>query len=338
MSSGASNSGCWAEKSVQIACVAGLLRSSAAFCPGGISSFFEVCRTDKAGNLLTDPTKIGSRGGGFVITRGATSRVTVRKRRRTRVEVRINSRPAPEAQTTRSALEQLINANSSPLDVLAEVHVGIPIAAGFGTSAAGTLASCLALVDAAELPVTFNDVGRVAHVAEVLHSTGLGTASALLYGGFVLVREPGAPGTGVIDRLRFPAGHSIVCAYLGPIQTRDALAKQSEHATYALAARSAFEAINKNPTLPVFLHESRKFGKEAGFETPRVIRVISAMMSGGAIGAAQNMIGEAAHGVVEDSKATELMSIVKRASPHAMVFTSRLDNRGVRLLKPNEKH
>jgi len=313
------------------------LPSSVAFCPAGISSLFEPCTTDKGGNRLTDPTKIGARGGGFAISRGVTSRVTIRKRRRTRVEVRINSKPAPNAHTTRSAIEQLVEDNGVAFDVVVENRVSIPIAAGFGTSAAGTLASCLALSDAGHLAVTFNEIGRAAHVAEVLNGTGLGTVSALLCGGFVLVKEPGAPGVGVVDRLRFPRGHSIVCAYLGPIQTRNALSAKWR-TRYDTLARSALRAINANPTLAVFLTESRKFGKQAGFETPRITRLISTMISSGAIGAAQNMIGEAVHAVVEDSKTAKVLKGVRLEFPAARVFVSSLEPQGTRLLPENAKH
>lgn len=287
------------------------------------------------GNALTDPTRIGARGGGFVISRGVTSQVTIRRRYPTRVKVRINSRSAPDAHTTRSAIEQLTKTAGVGLDVLVENRVEVPIAAGFGTSAAGTLAACLALTHAGDLPVTLNEVGRAAHVAEVLNGTGLGTVSALLYGGFVLVREPGAPGIGLIDRLRFPPDHSIVCAYLGPIQTKEALAAKGEDARLA---RGTLEAISKNPTLPVFLAESRNFGKRAGFETPRVTRLISTLMSAGAVGAAQNMIGEAVHAVAEDSKTAKILKLVRTAFPDAKVFASHIESQGVRFLNEKAKH
>ena len=198
---------------------------SEAFCPAGISSFFEICNLDASGNPLADPAKIGSRGGGFAIPRGATSRAVVRKSAEARIKIKINSGPAPEAHTTRSAIEQLLKMHGMTLDVGIDLKVASPIAAGFGTSAAGTLASCLAVSDAADIPVTLNELGRITHVAEVVNQTGLGTAAALLTGGFVLVTEPGAPGLGLVDRLFFPRNHSIICAHIGPILTRETLAK-----------------------------------------------------------------------------------------------------------------
>jgi pantoate kinase len=294
-----------------------------------------VCDTDGLGNRLSDPARIGARGGGFAIARGVTSRVTVRKRERVRIEIRINSKPAPNAHTTRSALEQLIQRAGIGVEVLVDIKVRVPIAAGFGTSAAGTLAACLSFVDASNLSLTFNDVGKITHVAEVLNGTGLGTASALLCSGFVLVREPGAPGIGLVDRLRFPHDHSIVCAYLGPIETRRALNQEDPSKT---AGRAAFDAIDRSPSLITFLDESRKFGHQAGFETPAVTRIISTMMSAGAIGAAQNMVGQAVHAVAEDSRVQKIVRAVRAAFPMGKVFASPIDRQGVRLLKENAKH
>jgi len=312
--------------------LAGALPSSVAFCPAGISSLFETCTSDRNGHLLRDPARIGARGGGFVISRGVTSRVKIRRRYRTRIEIRINTKRAPDALTTRSAIQRLLSDAAMKLDVVVDIQVRVPIAAGFGSSAAGTLASCLALSDAGNLPCTLNEIGRVAHVAEVINGTGLGTVPALLVGGFVLVTKPGAPGTGAVDRLRFPSKHSILCVHLAPIQTRDILATKARRTRRDGVARTALRAIAANPILPVFLRESRRFGKQAGFETPRITKLISKITSGGAIGATQNMIGEAVHGVVEDSKASRVLETVRSAFPNANAFISRLENEGVRLL------
>ena len=309
------------------------MRVSKAFSPAGISSFFEICNLDSSGGPLADPARIGARGGGFAIPQGATSRVTIRKNAETRIKIKINSKPAPEALTTRSAIEQLLKTQGITLDVGIDLRVASPIAAGFGTSAAGTLASCLAISDAADLAVTLTELGRITHVSEVLNRTGLGTAAALLTGGFVLTAEPGAPGIGFVDRLLFPKNHSIICAYIGPIPTRDALAKPDVAVRVNASAKRTMDAVRQNPTLSNFLAESRKFGQEAGFETTNVTRLISTMMSSGATGAAQNMIGEAVHGAANDREVRGIVSVVKKAFPTAKVFAAPIDNQGVRLLE-----
>ena len=308
------------------------MRVSEAFCPAGISSFFEVCNVDSSGTPLTNPARIGARGGGFAIPRGATSRAIVRKSAETTIKIKINSKPAPEAHTTRSAIEQLLKTQGITLDVAIDLKVACPIAAGFGTSAAGTLASCLAVSDAADIPVTLNELGRITHVADVVNHTGLGTAAALLTGGFVLVTEPGAPGIGLVDRLLFPEKHSIICAYIGPIPTSETLVKADVGMSVNASAKRTMDAVRQNSTLSTFLAESRKFGRETGFETTTVTRLISIMVSSGATGAAQNMIGEAVHGVASDRKVGRIMQSVKKAFPAAKVFAVPIDNRGVRLL------
>ncbi len=303
-----------------------------AICPAGISSFFEICDTDRNGNPITDPERIGARGGGFAIARGVRARVLIRKSSKSRIQIRINSKPAPEARTTIWALKKLLAKFQFTLDVRVDIKVSVPIAAGYGTSAAGTMASCVALVDAAGFPITFNEIGRITHIAEVVNRTGLGTASALLLGGFVLVTEPGAPGIGLIDRLRFPEDHLILCVYLGPIPTRNALSQADIATRVNPAAQRAMKSIRRRPDLATFLLKARAFSKEAEFQTPEITRVMDTMMSGGAVGVAQNMIGKAVHGVAEDSKGTRILRAVRKSFSSATTFATKLDHRGARLM------
>jgi pantoate kinase len=160
----------------------------------------------------------------------------------------------------------------------------------------------------------------------------------MLNGGFVLVTEPGAPTIGLVDTLFFPEHHSIICAYLGSMPTRETLPKLESASRLNEAARRTMEAIRRTPNLSTFLAEARKFGAEAGFETTRVSHVITTMLSAGAVGAAQNMIGEAVHSVAADSKVAKVIAAVGKEVPEADVFVTHLDDRGVRLVKRNPKH
>jgi pantoate kinase len=94
--------------------------------------------------------------------------------------------------------------------------------------------------------------------------------------------------------------------------------------------------IRKKPDLSTFLNASRRFGQQTGFQSPDVQLLVRTMISAGAVGAAQNMIGKAVHAVVEDRKADRLVRLVKRKFPSAIVFATRLDERGVRLIR-NQK-
>ncbi len=306
--------------------------ASEAVSPAGISSFFEICKTDADGNVISDPARIGARGGGFGIDREIHARVIARKARRKRVEIRINSDPSPEARTTRWALTHILESAQSSFEVQANITLTVPIGSGFGTSAAGTAAACLALSDALDLSITYNEVGRIAHVADVINGTGLGTAGALLVGGFVLATQPGAPGIGQIDRLIFPKDHSILCAYLGPIPTKQALSQVDVENRVNPSAQRAMAAIRERPNLQTFLDEACKFSREAGFQTPDVSRLIAFLISNGASGAAQNMLGNAVHAVAEKSKISKIAKVARKALPRASIFTANLEERGVRLV------
>lgn len=98
------------------------------------------------------------------------------------------------------------------------------------------------------------------------------------------------------------------------------------------AAREVIAAIRKKPELLTFMTEARRFSEAVGFQTPNVSRLIEAMISGGAIGATQNMLGEAVHGVVADEKTVRVMAKLRSAFPAATVFASPLDTSGVRLV------
>jgi pantoate kinase len=315
------------------------LPASEAVCPAGISSLFEVCNLDSNGNLLRDPALIGARGGGFAIKRGVKARVHVSASEKTRIEIKINSRLAPEAHTTRWALEHLLEKTRRSVNVEANITIRVPIGAGYGTSAAGTAAASLALADAAQLPVTYIELAKITHMAEVINRTGLGTAAAVFVGGFDLVTEPGASGIGVVDRLLFPRDHSIICAFLEPLPTKEVLSQTDITTRVNPFAQRAMQRIHQTPDLHTFLTEARKFGQEVGFESPEITSLINTMMSGGAVGAAQNMIGKAVHGVVEDRKAPRLLRLLKRKFPTAIIFVSQLDEAGVRLTTPRKpKH
>jgi pantoate kinase len=98
-------------------------------------------------------------------------------------------------------------------------------------------------------------------------------------------------------------------------------------------ARLAMQRIREKPRVETFLTESRKFGQKTGFETPEVTSLIDLMVGAGAVGAAQNMIGKAVHGVVADEKALRASRLIKKRFPKAMVFVSQLDDRGVRIVR-----
>ena len=87
------------------------------------------------------------------------------------------------------------------------------------------------------------------------------------------------------------------------------------------------KAKQNSADLPIFLAEARKFSYETSLETPEVARLTDMILAKGAVGVAQNVIGNAVHRAVEDSKASRIPKTVMHSFPFAIAFTVRLDNR-----------
>ena len=130
--------------------------------------------------------KVGSRGGGFGIQKGVLTDINVSEAKTSLIRVFINGKFAPEAETTRVVSQMLLEKSGKPYDVLVKHKVDVPVGAGFGSSAGGALTTGLALSKALDLPLTYNQIGRIAHIAEVQCKTGLGTVGPLMIGGWSL--------------------------------------------------------------------------------------------------------------------------------------------------------
>jgi pantoate kinase len=308
-----------------------LTKTARAFSPAGISSFFEICdRTD--GKPITDLERVGSRGGGFAIQKGVLTEVTVSEAAKKSVRVFINGKSAPEAETTKTALQMLFNKAARTCNVVVNHRVEVPIGAGFGTSAAGALTASLALSKALELPLTYNQIGRIAHVAEVRCKTGLGTVGPLMLGGCGLTVEPGAPGISVIDRIPISDDNVIVAGVFGSTPTKQVLDSAEKRREVNRWGRKTLEAILAEPSVENFMACCLDFAEKTGFMTQRVRRLVKSAEKAGAVGVAQNMVGEAVHALVHKENVGEIAEAFKQVLPNEKVLVAKIDFQGARLV------
>jgi pantoate kinase len=305
-----------------------------AFSPAGISSFFEICDETSNGKPITDLERVGARGGGFGLQNGVLTRVSVSPSKNNRIQVFINGKLSPEAQTTTTVLNMLLAKSRGKFNVVAEHKIDVPIGAGFGTSAGGALTAGLAFKEALGLPLTHNQIGKVAHVAEVKCQTGLGTVSSLaLCGGCVLVVEPGAPGTCVIDRIPLTPDYVLVAGVFQSIPKTNVLNSAEKRREVNRYGRKTLEKILDVPTLENFLNSCWQFAKDAGFATERVTQLVNLAKKAGAVGAAQNMVGEAVHAVALEKNADNVVEAFKQVLPKESIIASKLDFQGARLVQ-----
>ncbi len=230
------------------------MKKAKAFAPAEISSFFEIHDT-KDGKPITDLEKVGAIGGGFGLERGVTTTVTARESEKNVVNVFINSKPALKAKTTKQVVETLLGKTATKYEVTVKHQIEVPIGTGFGTSAGGALTAGLALREAIGLPLTYNQIGKIAHVVEIQCLTGLGTVSSLTFsGGCVLVVEPGAPGVCQIDRIPISPEYMVVAGFFkSKISKASVLSSQQKKNEINNYGKKALEAILAEPTLENFM-------------------------------------------------------------------------------------
>ena len=308
------------------------MRETSAFSPAGISSFFEIVDRRPNGRPFKDLSYAGARGGGFVISRGVLTHVRLKRVDRSRISVRINNRAASHAKTTIAAVARLLQISGEKYEAIIEHDVDVPIGAGYGASAAGSLSAALAFSEAADLGLSVNEVGRVVHGAEIANGTGLGTVGPILTGGFILTRKSGGPGIAVIDRLPVSQRLKVISACLGPISTKKALRSKDLRRKVNALGRETFRSIVTDLRPENFMRASKKFAYGLGLMSPQTAQLIKLMETAGAIGATQNMLGQAVHAIADEDVARRILLAVKRRFPKAQAFLSSLDFAGARLL------
>jgi pantoate kinase len=312
-------------------------KTAQAFAPAAISSFFEICDTANK-KLIADLERRGSRGGGFGLQKGVLTQVTVEEAKTPGITVFINGKHAPEAATTKMIIETLLRPLQKSYVVIVNHKIEVPIGMGFGTSAGGALTAGLALKEALDLPLTYNQIGKIAHVAEIECKTGLGTVSSLTSsGGCVLVIEPGAPGICQLDRIPITPDYMIVSGFFkSNTLNKTILSDPEKRQAINNYGKQTLENILAEPSIENFLEQCWFFSQKTGFATINVRQLVKLAMQAGAVGAAQNMIGEAVHALVHQENANQVAEAFKQVLPSEKIVMSKIDFQGARLVENEE--
>ncbi|MCW4023482.1 MAG: hypothetical protein NWF01_00390 [Candidatus Bathyarchaeota archaeon] len=311
-----------------------MTKTAKAFAPGAISSFFQI-NDSQNGKPLTNPEKMGAWGGGFGLAKGTTTTLTIEKTQKSSVNVFINQKPVAQACATHKVAEKLLSKISEKYEVTIEHQVELPIGMGFGTSAAGALTTGLALSDALGLPLTVNQIGKIAHVVDIECKTGLGTVSSLTFGGkCILVTKPGAPGICQTDQIPISPKYVLVAGFFNTkISKNEIFSNPQRKQKINRVGKNTLKNIQKVPCLENFLSCCWEFSEKSGFATENVRRLAALGLDAGGVGCAQNMIGEAVHCLVAEEKAGFVAQAFMQVLPKENVIVSKLDALGVRLIK-----
>lgn len=292
-----------------------MIGRAAAFAPGHITGFFEIC--DEA----DDPARIGSRGAGFSVRLGATSEVAIDETGFPGILVTVDGEPQA-AETTRSAVELLLG--KEPLHVNVRQTLGLPVSQGFGMSAAGALSAALATAEI--LGRARREAVWAAHCAEVVQRTGLGDVVGSALGGFERRLEPGVEPHGRIER--FHGGEPTDEVLLGvvddAIRTSRVLTDPAARTAINQAGAETLRRFAEAPGLRTFADLSREFSIRTRLASERIVGVYRELE--GVALAGQCMLGGSVFAFGASPE------VRKRLARHGPVFATRIDFDGARAM------
>lgn len=306
------------------------MKRVSAFCPAGISSFFQAVTSDKPPRSIEAACRIGARGGGFVLEKGVYTTVEVIPSKTGEITITINGKDAPEAKVTREICTMLMNEVEMSYSVSVSHRVEVPIGAGYGASAAGALSTGLALAKALKLRYTMNQIAQFAHTAEIRCATGLGSISGVLRGGAILILEPGAPGYDRVDWLPIEPSHRIITASYAPIPKENIIFSKEKLRAVNQEAQKVLNQLLRKPDLELFLNLCYNFAQKAGFLSKRIRQVIGVVKAAGAIGATQNQIGDSFHALTYRDKINDITSALSPFFSSQEIIVSKISLAGPR--------
>jgi pantoate kinase len=253
------------------------VRRARAFAPGHVTGVFQP-------NLESrDPRGRGSVGAGVVLELGVVAEATFVPGTELRVRVSAEGpTPLPISEEVAARMARGLRGTVS-----VRLRHELPIGQGFGMSAAGSLATALAVGELAHRPQA--DRIQTAHLADLFGGGGLGGVAAILGGGIEVRTRAGVPPWGRVEHRAF--GPALLVGVVGrPIPSPSVLGSP-ESLRRILEASEGWERLGRSPTPAELFRRCERFTDRAGLATPAVERAISSLRRRGAR-ACQAMFGQ----------------------------------------------
>lgn len=346
-----------------------------AFCPAHITGFFKahVDRGSVRGGSVSSADKLlmGSTGAGFSLaTSGVTTRVVKRSSVRGSVGgntggrlpyvIATNGYPTGRTDISRAVVEKFLDAaearagggsggggsGSGDMNAMLEIShwISAPVGYGLGSSGAAALSLAYALDGVLGTGMSREEIGGIAHAAEIDCRTGLGDVLASYHGGFEIRTAPGAPGIGSVEKIATPGEVVAVMICLEPVSTSRFI---SEHLSRinGLGGRM-IEELKRSKDYAHFQDMSLQFADHIGVITPRMREIIQELVRArircGVALFGQTVFCMAESGSAEEKRAWGVFDGYRRRgrpagggrqdADAAIVIKSKIDKGGARLL------
>ena len=292
------------------------VRRSWAFAPGHVTGVFAPSLESP------DPRGRGSVGAGLVLDLGVTTEATWRPGGGHRIRVEDeNGRPLPISD---DVARRLVADRPGALRI--RVRHALPVGQGFGMSAAGALATALAVSRLLAVPRA--RAIEVAHLADLYGSGGLGGVAAILGGGVEIRTRPGIPPWGRIRHL--PSERSVLIGVVGRPIPSPAILRDPRWLARIRRAAGTLESIGPSGSLDRLMDASERFTDRLGLADPSVRAVVRGIRRRGGR-AAQAMFGTSFFALLPEPAARARV-LAWLESERVRALEVGLDRRGARLL------
>ncbi|MBY9020374.1 MAG: hypothetical protein KGD67_04895 [Candidatus Lokiarchaeota archaeon] len=294
--------------------------------PHRISGFFEIVDKEN-GILIKNPENIGSRGAGFNVSgvgKTVISYKKLEKEEESQCSIYINEEKLnKKAETTYFIFDYIKKLINYPINVKIEHSFDLPVGCGYGASGSGALGTIFGLNKLLNLNLTNLESGKIAHIAEVVNKTGLGTVCGLLGRGLCVLKEPGYPCN--YERLKSPNDILVICGSFGTIQTKSILSDATLSSNIKEAGKFALSKLLSEPNYSNFIKLSYQFVEKTHImeilNLDKTKCLLDDLHKLDIIGASMNQLGRSVYAFCKKGKESQVYEIFNIYKPDIKTFT-----------------
>lgn len=293
-----------------------------AFSPAHITGFFKAELNTELRSEFQ-----GSIGAGFSIEAGVTTTVKVEDSEFSDLKITVTGYQPDNTQVSEFVVREFLKHVNGNYFVLVNHDIKVPVGYGLGCSAAVALSLSYALNQAFNTGFSREQLGQIAHKAEVSCKTGLGDVLASYHGGFEIRTKEGAPGIGVLKKL-VVGEYSAIMICFSSISTKQFL-KEKLASINGLGGRMV-KSLERTQDIDEFHDQSIEFARYVKIITPKMQTVIDDLNSNG-IKCGVALFGETIFALVRPQQEDKVIRILEKYTD-GIIINSRIDNSGARLL------
>jgi len=306
--------------------------------PHRISGFFEIV-DELNGIKINNPERIGSRGAGFNLSAVGRTKVQIENIYESNMEgINIyinNEKKNQKAETSYYIYNFIKKYLNFPVKINIFHNFDLPVGCGYGASGSGALGAAYGLNYVLDLNFSNYDLGKIAHVAEVINRTGLGTVCGQLCGGLCMLKEPGYPC--VSESIEIPKNLKVICGTFGMIHTKEVLNDPLLNVKIKKAGKRALIRLIENQNIQTFMKVSLAFVKESEIldilNLTEINELLEDLNKLKILGASMNQLGRSVYAICKEENEEQVLEIFNSYHPKIKINNLYINEKGLQILK-----